>query len=521
MKRSGAGDGSRQWLQLAVLSLAVLLVAIDATVLNLAIPEFTRALNPSAAQSLWILDIYSLMLAGLLITAGTVSDRFGRKRVLLIGCSIFAAASAVAAFSPTPEVLIGARVLMALGGATIMPSTLALIRNIFVVDRDRRIAIGVWSAMAGAGAAVGPLFGGALLEHFWWGSVFLINVPVLVVLLIAGGLVLPEHRDPHPGRFDPISVGLSIVALMAVVYAIKSLAHDGITALGVVILVIGIGLGAVFVRRQQVLPDPLLDVSLFRRASFTGAVLGNLLALVGLAGVLLSLSQLLQLVDGYSPFQAGLRLVPLTVGVLIAAPLTASLIDRFGLAATVSTGLSIGAIGMLGFALTSGQGYLPVLICMLLLGAGVGIALTATSDAIVAAAPASKAGAASAISETAYELGTGVGIAVLGSVLAGLYATRLPDRYVQAFGDPVRESLASALQVAQTAGTQAGRELADAARNAFTTALSGTSLISAGLLLAAAITTAVLLRRRVTTGSHSPTARTGAREAPPQPNPEP
>lgn len=507
-ERAGTPAGSRQWLQLSVVSLAVLLVAIDGTVLDLAIPAYTRALRPSATQSLWILDIYSLVIAGLLITAGTVSDRFGRKRVLLIGCSIFTAASALAAFSPTPEVLIGARVLMAFGGATIMPSTLALIRNIFVVDRERQLAIGVWSAMVGAGAAVGPILGGALLETFWWGSVFLINVPVLIVLLIAGGLVLPEYRDPQPGRLDPISVGLSVAALLAVAFAIKSLAQDGITSLGAAILLVGVGVGVAFVRRQRALPNPLVDVSLFRRASFSGAVIGNLLALAGLAGVLLFLSQLLQLVDGYSPLQAGLRLVPLTVGVLIAAPMTASMISRFGLAATVSTGLGAGGIAMLGFALSVGQGYLPVLVCMLLLGAGVGIALTATSDAIVAAAPPSKAGAASAISETSYELGTGIGIAVLGSVLAGQYAAQVPVRYVNTFGEVVRESLASALQVAQTVGTAPGRDLVTAARSAFTTAVFDTSLVSAGLLLAAAISSAVLLRRRPTPALHAPTSGT-------------
>lgn len=490
---------SKRWATLATLSLAVLLVAIDATVLNLAIPEITADLEPTSTQTLWILDIYSLVLAGLLVSAGTLSDRLGRKRVLLAGCLVFTAASVLAAFAPSAEWLIAARVLLGIGGATIMPSTLALIRNVFEDQRERRIAIGVWSAMAAAGAAVGPIVGGVLLENFWWGSVFLVNVPVMAVLLVGGALVLPEFRASLPGRWDWPSAVASSAGLVLLVYSIKHLAEDGLsTTVGVTAIAAG-GSLSWFVRRQGRLEEPLIDLSLFKRRAFTGAVLGNLISLLALSGLLLFVSQHLQLVLGYSPLDAGLRMLPLTVGALIGAPGTAALVGRFGARATISSGLLAAAVGMAGFGFALDNGYLALAAAMTAVGAGVGIALTATSDAILAASPPSRAGAASSISETAYELGTGLGIAVLGSMLTALFATGLPE--IAGLSEFARESLAGTLDATRALPEASAAAAADAAREAFTDALTVTAVVASGLLAVAAAVTRALLGRRAAEAS--------------------
>ena len=473
----------RRWTVLATLCLAVLLVAVDATVLNLAIPAITTDLDASATQMLWILDIYSLVLAGLLVSAGALSDRLGRRRVLLAGCALFGVASALAAFAPSAEALIAARVLMGIGGATIMPSTLAIIRSVFEVPRERTLAIGLWSAMAAAGAAVGPILGGVLLERFWWGSVFLVNVPILLVLLVVGAAVLPELRGTAAGRWDWPGAGASMVGLIALVLTIKELADEGLTATAAVAAATAALALWWFVRRQLRIAVPLLDVRMFRHRAFTGAVLGNLIALLALSGLLLFLSQHLQLVDDLSPLDAGLRLLPLTVGALVGAPLAATIVRRAGAGTAVSGGLALAAAGMVGFSLTLDAPFAALAVAMAALGAGVGLALTATSDAIVSAAPPEKAGSASSISETAYELGTGLGIAVLGSVLAALYTGGLPA------GLP-GESLAETLAAAPTAAAAA------AATTAFDDALVRTATISAALLALAALITARMLRQR-------------------------
>jgi DHA2 family multidrug resistance protein-like MFS transporter len=492
-----------RWLALATLNLAVLLVAVDATVLNLALPALAADLDPSATQTLWILDVYSLVLAGLLVPAGTLSDRLGRRRVLLAGCALFGVASVLAAFAPSAEALIAARVLLAVGGATIMPSTLALIRAIFTTPRERTLAIGLWSAMAAAGAAVGPVLGGVLLESFWWGSVFLINVPVMVVLLVAGRALLPEVRDPAPGTWDVPSVGASIVGLVALVAAVKEAAKDGVGLAPAALALLAVAALTWFVRRQGRLATPLIDVTLFRRPSFTGAVLGTLFALLALSGLLLFVSQYLQLVLGHGPLEAGLRLLPLTLGALVGAPLTARLVHAVGVRATVTAGLLLSAGGMVGFGLSLDAAYGLVAAALATVGAGVGLALTATSDAILTAVPPERAGAASSISETAYELGTGLGIAVLGSLLTALYADGLPASGVAA---PVRDSLAGAVEAARTLPGEAGAGLLDRATDAFVDALTTTSWVSAGLLCAAAAVAFALLGR---------TGRSGARAGAP------
>ncbi|WP_147123859.1 MFS transporter, partial [Nocardia neocaledoniensis] len=305
-----ARASTRDWAGLAVLALALLLLAVDATVLDLAVPAISADLAPSTPQLLWIIDVYSFVLAGLLVVMGNLGDRIGRRRLLLLGAVGFGVASALAAWSVSPEMLIAARVLQGVAGATLMPATLGLIRSMFQDARQRTLAIGVWSAMAGGGAAAGPIVGGWLLEHFWWGSVFLVNLPVMVVLLMLAPVLIPESRDPHPGRFDLLSAVLSMLALVPVVYAVKETAAHGPSPVVLVVGVLGLLAGVLFVRRQRRLADPMLDLRLFALPRFRIAVFTNLLAVFALAGVLFFGSQYLQLVLGRSPLEAGMVMLP-------------------------------------------------------------------------------------------------------------------------------------------------------------------------------------------------------------------
>ena len=302
--------GRREWASLAVLILAVVLLSVDATVLGLAVPALTSALQPTAGELLWIADVYSFALAGLLVLMGGLADRFGRTRVLLIGAAGFGAASALAAFATDPMTLVVARAAQGVAAATLMPSTLSLIRNLFPDARQRTRAIALWSAGASGGAVLGPLVGGVLLEHFWWGSVFLINVPIMVVLLVAGWFLLPESRDPRPGRLDMIGALLSIVAVLAVVFAVKELVGHGATATAAGAALAGVAAAVLFVRRQRRIPNPLVDVRLFANRAFSGALASQLIALIALTGLLFFFSQYLQLVRGHTALEAGLRELP-------------------------------------------------------------------------------------------------------------------------------------------------------------------------------------------------------------------
>ncbi|MBL0887031.1 MFS transporter [Myceligenerans indicum] len=487
--RTAEMSAGRRWAALAVLVLAVGLLAIDATVLYLAVPSLTRDLAPTSTQVLWIGDVYSLAIAGLLITMGTVADRIGRKRLLLIGASAFGAASALAALAPSAEVLIAARLLLGVAGATIMPSTLSLIRTIFVDAHERTRAIAVWSAAAGAGAAVGPLVGGALLEHFWWGSVFLVNVPVVVVLVVAGLVLLPESRDPAPGRLDPMSAALSFATLMPLVYGIKHAVSDGFDPVTIGALVVAAGSGVTFIRRQRHLRDrslaPLLDIDLFRIPAFSGAVMANFIAIFALTGLLFFFSQYLQLVRGFSPLVAGLAELPATVASIVVVVLVGTAVARLGRGRAIAAGLGSTAIGMVAIAAAEGNDrYVWLALALVPAGLGVGLAMTLTTDAVVSSVPPARSGAASAISETAYELGVALGVAILGSLVSVGYRARLtvPEDVPGDVRAYVTDSLASAVVAA---GDRP--DVVDAAREAFVGALQTTCLVAAALTLAAAV----------------------------------
>ncbi|GAB4084875.1 MFS transporter [Myceligenerans cantabricum] len=479
----------RRWAALAVLVLAVGLLAIDGTVLYLAVPSLTRDLAATATQVLWIGDVYSLAIAGLLVTMGTLADRVGRKRLLLVGACAFGAASALAAFAPTAEVLIAARLLLGVAGATLMPSTLSLIRTIFPDAGERTKAIAIWSAAAGAGAAAGPLVGGALLEHFWWGSVFLVNLPVVLVLVGAGSVLLPESRDPAPGRLDLVSAALSFAAIMPLVYGVKHAVSDGLDATTAAALLVAVGAGVTFVRRQRHLRarsrSPMLDIDLFRVPAFTGAVLANLIAIFALTGLLFFFSQYLQLVRGFSPLVAGLAELPATIASIAVVALVGVAVTRLGRGRAIAAGLAATGLGMAAVAAAEGADhYAWLALALVPTGLGVGLAMTLTTDAVVSAVPPAKAGAASAISETAYELGAAFGIALLGSLVTVGYRARVtvPQDVPGDVGARVSDSLASAVAAA---GDRP--EVLDAARDAFVGALQTACLVASVLTLAAAV----------------------------------
>ncbi|MFJ8039434.1 MFS transporter [Kitasatospora sp. NPDC096147] len=490
MSTTHSASPRSRWLGLGVLVLAVTLVALDATVLSLALPSISETLHPSGTQLLWIGDAYSFVLAGLLVSMGALSDRVGRKKLLLIGSSAFGAASLLAAYAPSSGWLILARALLGVAGATIMPSTLSLIRSLFPDARERATAIGIWGAGATAGAALGPVVGGILLEHFWWGSVFLLNLPVLALLLVLGGWLLPESKDPKPGRWDVLSVLLSMTGVIGVVYAIKEAAANG---LGHWPIPVTFALGAtaltVFVRRQLRLESPLLDVRLFVDPRFTAAVLSSLASLIGLSGVIFFMSQYLQLVRGYSPLTAGLAELPAFVGAVVGGLLTAKLARRAGVRATLAGGLLAMGAGIAVFGWVSqGSPYLLLGAAFLTAGAAEGIVYTLSADLVLTAAPPEKAGAASAVSETAYELGTALGIALLGSVVTAIYAGSLVlPAGTEALATEAGQSIGNAVQAASTLPAELGDQLTAAARTAFVHGMNVAAFAAAALLLAAAL----------------------------------
>ncbi len=496
--RSAPRAGRREWTGLAVLMLPVLLVSVDGTVLTFAVPSITRALVPTGTELLWAVDVYPLVLAGLLITAGTLGDRFGRRRLLLVGAAGFGVASVLAAYAPDVRWLIAARALQGLFGAALMPSTLSLLRNLFLDRQQRRLAIAIWAAGFSGGAALGPILGGWLLEHFWWGSVFLVNVPVLALLLAVGPVLLPESRDPSPGRLDPVSVALSLATMLPVVYAIKTLATGSAPVAGVLAGVVGVVSGVAFVRRQLALGDPLMDLRLFRSRVVRAAISANLLSIAALTGLLLITSQYLQLVLDVSPLDAGLLLVPgLVVSVLAglaAVPLATVVPVRW----LVVTGLLLGAAGyLLATRLGPDSGIALVVVSFALVAAGAGLSETLTNDAILTAAPPERAGQASAVSETAYELGTGLGVAVLGSVLGAVYTSRLvlPDG-LDAGARAAASTLGGAVDVAEGLPGGTATAVADSARAAFSAGMDAAAGIGVVVMVGAAVVVATLWREQ-------------------------
>jgi DHA2 family multidrug resistance protein-like MFS transporter len=495
----------RDWIGLAVIAIPCLIYSMDLTVLYLAVPQITADLKPSSSGLLWIVDIYGFMVAGALVTMGTLGDRIGRRRVLLIGATAFGATSILAAMSTSAEMLIVARALQGLSAAALAPSTLSLIRNMFLDGEQRAFAIGVWVASFSAGAAIGPLVGGLLLDHFTWHSVFLINVPIMAVLLILGPLLLPEFRDPNAGRMDLLSAGQSLVAVLAIIFGIKRIAEGGLAWAPVLSIVIGLIVGVIFFRRERGLADPLIDVRLFAAPAFSAALATNVLGLFMVLGSFLFIVQYLQLVLGMGPLEAALWTAPSGVVFALGSVAAPLLTRNFRPATIIASGLLLSAGG---FALLTqlSVAQSPWLLFSGMLAFCIGTAPLGaiTTDIVMSSVPPERAGAASAISETSFEFGGALGIAVLGSLLTALYrgalgSDALPDIAPTAI-EAARDSLAGAVEAARALPGAEGARLVGAARDAFVHAFEVTSAVSAVCAVFAAIVAATLLRSAIARG---------------------
>ncbi|CAM5562633.1 MFS transporter [Streptomyces spiroverticillatus] len=491
-RRLLSGDGANRWVVLVVLLLSLILVALDSTILHIAVPSVTEDLRPGSVQLLWIVDSYPLVCASLLILFGTLGDRVGRRRVLMIGYALFTVASAMAALAKTPELLITARVLLGVGGAMIMPATLSIVRAVFPDRRERSMAIGIWSAVTGIGAAAGPVLGGFLVENFWWGSVFLINIPLMLVIIPLGRLLLPESKGSGEGPWDVVGALMASAGVLGVVYGVKR-AGSGDPTLDVLTigpLVAGAVLLLLFVRRQRRIRHPLIDMKLFSRAPFTTSVGCIVLGMLALVGLELIAVQYLQLVLHLSPLETGMRLLPLTFAAMVAGGLGSYVLQRVGPRAMVAFGFTLTAASVTLLTMM-GQEDQPWLLAggFILLGFGLQATLFGSYESMLSEAPADSAGGAAAIGETAYQLGAGMGIALLGSVMNAAYGPGLKHVEGVAASDSkyASNSLGEAYEVAKELGGAAGKALYDAARVAFVHGLHVTLLTSAGLLLVGAI----------------------------------
>jgi DHA2 family multidrug resistance protein-like MFS transporter len=492
--------GRREWIGLLVLALPCVVYAMDLTVLNLALPALSEDLEPTSAQLLWIVDIYGFLVAGLLITMGTLGDRIGRRRLLLIGAAAFGLASVFAALSTSAEMLIAARALLGVAGATLAPSTLSLIRHMFHNPQQRTVAIGVWITSFSVGAAIGPLVGGLLLESFWWGSVFLPALPVMGLLLVVGPRLLPEYRDPDAGRLDLIGAAVSLVAVLSVIYGLKEVAQDGVGWTAAIFIVAGLGLGVAFVRRQRGLADPLIDMGLFRLPEFNAALAANTFGFFVNFGIAVLIAQYLQLVIGLSPLEAGLWTVPYAVAFIVGALLTSVLVRRVQAAFVIAGGLAVAGVGFVLLTFVDGDSALAILVTgAVVFAVGLAPVYTLAADMMVGAAPPERAGAAAGVSETSSELGGALGIAVLGAAGTAIYRAEL-DGAVPA-GAPAeaagaaRETLGGAVAAADPLPEVMGAQLVDAAREAFTQAFQLAATLNAAVAIGAAILAAAMLRR--------------------------
>ncbi|HMK74118.1 MAG TPA: MFS transporter, partial [Myxococcaceae bacterium] len=496
----------REWAGLAVIALPCMLYSMDLTVLNLAVPHLTADLKPTSSQLLWILDIYGFLVAGSLITMGTLGDRIGRRRLLLIGAAAFGVTSLAAAFSRSAEMLIASRALLGVAGATLAPSTLSLIRSMFRDADQRRVAIGLWVTSYSIGGAVGPLLGGILLQYFFWGSVFLIGVPVMLLLLVLGPWLLPEFRDPQAGRLDLLSAAESLIAVLGIIYGVKRLAEGGLAWPPILAIAVGLAVGTAFVRRQRRLAHPLIELALLRTPAFSAALLCYTLATFVAFGAYVFIAQYLQLVLGLDPLTAGLWTIPSMLAFIAGSMVVPGLTRQVRPATLLSAGMAFSAVGFLVLAAVGPSTGLGVLITGLVLySIGLSPVVILATDFIVGSAPVERAGAASAISETSSELGGALGIAVLGSIVMATYrtgmATGLPAGLSPDVANTARGTLGAAVAVAERLPAELGGPLLETARGAFTRGFALTSAIDAALVLGTAAAAALLLRKRDATGA--------------------
>ncbi|WP_137122338.1 MFS transporter [Segeticoccus rhizosphaerae] len=491
--------GRREWIALTALMLPLLLVSMDVSVLYFAVPFISETLEPTSTQQLWIFDVYGFVLAGLLVTMGSLGDRIGRRRLLLIGATAFGLASVAAAYAPSAEALILARAVLGVAGATLMPSTLALLRNLFHDPGQRARAIAIWTAVTSAGVAVGPILSGILLEHFWWGSVFLVNTPVMVMLLVVAPFLIPEFRDRAAGRFDLLSSLLSLAAVLPAIYGVKQLAAHGFAVWPVVSLLCGLVVAGLFVRRQHAATHPMFDLRIFRSPGVSGSLVANLTAMFALVGFAIFTTQYLQSVLGMSPLRAALWSVVPSLAVAGAAPVAVQLGARVGRPRVMSGGFAVaaGAFVVLSRA-RADSGLVVVLVGAGLLAVGLVAVLTLVTDTVVGAVEPEKAGAVSALMETASEFGGALGMAVLGSIGAAVYRTQMGDALPAGLppgaADEATQTLAGATVTAAHLPGGAGDTVLAVARDAFTQGMSAAALAGVLLMAAAAVLLPRLLR---------------------------
>ncbi|WP_069884060.1 MFS transporter [Streptomyces luteocolor] len=484
----------RRWAVLAILSGSLLLIAMDTTILNVAFPSLVADLRPSSVQQLWIIDSYALVLSGLLVTAGALGDRWGRKRLLLIGFGVFALASLLAVFAESAWQVIAARALLGAGGAAIMPATLSILRKVFTDARERALAYAVWSAVFGGGMAFGPVVGGLLVENNGWQSAFLINIPVALVIIALGAWILPESHQPRAGRWDWWGVGQSVVGMLALAGGIKQLGKGGpADPMAWGLLVVAAVTLTVFVRRQLRLEHPLLQIRLFVSRPFAIAASSIFLGMIAMGSALFLITQWFQYGQGYTPLEAGIRLLPAPLGLVLTSLVTPALMHRLPIRHVMGGGLVLMTAGLALpwlLQLSGPLGYGEISVALAVLGCGVGVATTAASVTLMAATPAKDVSGAAAIEETAYELGAAMGVAVLGSVATALYRVNLPDLGLTAETTAaVRDSIGEAARVASELAGPAGGTLLTRAADAFTSGMTPTFLMAAALPLAAAAIT--------------------------------
>lgn len=457
---------------------------MDVSVLFFAIPSIDRDLAPSATQQLWIFDVYGFALSGLLITMGSLGDRIGRRKLLLLGAVAFSTASVGAAYATSPEMLIAARALLGIGGATLMPSTMGLVRNMFRNEQQRSTAVGIWSGAMAGGIALGSVLSGFMLQHFWWGSVFLINVPAMVLLLVLVPVLVPEFKDPNPGRFDLWSVPLSMGAVLPVIYGVKESAAHSLDARNALLIAVGLLVGWVFVRRQRVGDDAMISRELFRGKGFAAGIGLNSLAAFAMMGSAFFTTQYLQSVLGMSTMEAALWSLAPSLAVGAAAPAATAIAQRIDRMQVISAGFVIAAAGFALLALSDTDSLWLLLIGSAVMSSGIVTVMALVSDLALATAPPEKAGSAASLLETGQEFGGAMGMALLGAVATAVYGADLPDSAPEA----ARKTLPGALATGDASLISAGRE-------AFVHSMQYASVAGSLILLAGAALAVALLRR--------------------------
>ncbi|MEV0646453.1 MFS transporter [Phytomonospora sp. NPDC050363] len=490
--------GIRQWLGLAALALPTLLIALDQSVLFLALPHLAEGLNPTGTQMLWIMDVYGFLIAGFLITMGTLGDRIGRRKLLMIGAAAVGATSLLAAYSGSAEQLIVARGLLGIAAATLMPSSLALIGNMFSDPHQRGRAIAVWAGCFMGGTALGPVVGGALLEQFWWGSVFLIGLPVMAVLLVVAPMLLPEYKNPDAGRIDLLSVVLSLAAILPIIYGLKELARHGFDPLAAGALAAGLAIGVAFLSRQRKLAAPLLDLKLFKVGAFSAALMILLVAMLGTGGGYLYITGFLQMVEGLSPLEAGLWIVPSAAASILAAQVAPVLAKRYSLSSVIGGSLIIGTAGYVLLSFVDPTGAMPTLIAgSVIIFIGVGTIGALGTNLVVGSVPARQGGSAAALSSISGDLGTALGVALLGSLGGLVYRNTIhpPADIPTTAAQAGEKSMEDAIAATNALPDPAGQALLTAAGDAYTNGLNTIGIACAIIAAASAAIAFGVLRR--------------------------